>query len=93
MSNLIAPFAIPWAEAVCEEFEKRTGQKMSFMPPKQKLIGKKKHPYISIHYFTPDWKFEDAECTSQSVIMNHHSFHAVVVNNLVSSWEHQNKSL
>jgi len=54
MSNLIASFAIPWAEAVCEDFEKRAGQKLFFMPPKE---GHLKNT-TTITFYTRDFRFE-----------------------------------
>lgn len=54
MSNYISTFAIPWAEAVCEEFRKQTDHNLFFRPPQE---GHLKNT-TTITFYTRDFRFE-----------------------------------
>lgn len=86
MSNLIAPFAIPWAEAVCEEFEKRAGQKLFFRPPQE---GHLKNT-TTIAFYTRDFRFEKEFGISNEFIEKEISSGQRVAGLLIE--EFQNKS-
>jgi hypothetical protein len=86
MSNLIASFAIHWAEAVCEDFETRAGQKLFFMPPKE---GHLKNT-TTITFYTRDFRFEKEFGVSNEFIEKESSSSQRVADVLIRDF--QNKS-
>jgi hypothetical protein len=55
MSNCVKPSAIPWTERVCEEFEKQTGVKLLFDPPRP---GERERS-TEIHLYTKNFEFRE----------------------------------
>lgn len=90
MSNYVNTFAIPWADAVCNEFESRTGQKLMFEPPSPEILGKTN--FTKFHYHTPDWDFEATELSPDALILKRSDPTAFIIDDLVKKWERQNKS-
>lgn len=86
MSNYVRTSAIPWAESVCEVFEKQTGVKLLFTPPEP---GDRKDT-TDVRFHDLTWKFEELMRFSDEFIESGNE--NVAANILVRKWKRQNKS-
>lgn len=64
MSNYVRTSAIPWVEKVCEEFEKQTGAKLLYEPPRP---GDREGS-TNINFYTRGFEFEKLICFSDVFI-------------------------
>ena len=80
MSNYVRTSAIPWTDRVCEEFEKQTGAKLLYEPPRP---GEREST-TEIQFYTRGFEFEKQMMFSDEFIESGNEDVAVSI--LVREW-------